>query len=397
MRYPKLKDSVLRVVEEPLLYNYVRDELFRMDEEAIEFLRHCTGKNSIEDLKSRFGNDIVEIVDFLTDEGCIEDRHSLESEKAFPAEKLYTPSLRYLEMYITDRCNLSCAHCFLGDKTSNYMDIGMFSGIVREFSEFGFKLLITGGEPLTHPGIWELLDMIRAYPIRKILLTNGTMITEDMAERLSNYVHEIQISVDGVKRGHERLRGENTFEKTIRGLKNALRYLPVSVATVIHSENIDELDELESMLVDMGVKEWNLDFLVETGSLERNIELVPDMDDAVRAYSRYGFGEGIHAGEENLSCGAHMCCVLPDGRITKCGFFETPAWRFENGGLLKAWKKITENCIPELEKLECVDCPYVLDCRGGCRFRAYSDGDFMGKDYVMCRVFEYLKNNPLKP
>jgi len=393
MMYPRLRDSVIRIVEEPLLYNYVRDELFRIDEGAIKLLRHCTGKNSIEDLKILFGNEAGEIIDYLVEEECIEDHHLPEADKIMDVERLYTPSLRYLEIYITDKCNLSCSHCFLGDKPSRIMDVRLFSGVVEEFTRFGFKLLITGGEPLTHPYIWDILELSSSYPLRRILLTNGTLISEYLAKRLSKYVHEVQISIDGMKRGHERLRGKNTFERTMKGLKNALKFMPVSVATVIHSENIEELDELETMLIEMGVREWNLDFLIETGSLQENKELIPEINDAIKAFQRYGFGEGIHTGDEGLSCGAHLCSVMPDGRITKCGFFDEPFWRFQKGGLLRAWKKITESCIPELDVLECADCTYLSECRGGCRFRAYLTGDFMGKDHVMCRLFEFLKNS----
>ena len=365
MIYPRLKDSVIRLVEEPLLYNYKRDEVFRLDSEALELLKHCTGRNSIEDLKKKFGDDVHDTIEYLMDESCVENFHNFDAEEVFRVEKLSTPSLRYLEIYITQRCNLRCSHCFLGEKFAVSMNDELFARIVEEFSQFGFKLLITGGEPLTHSKIWKILKIASKYPVRRILLSNGILISKDVAKKLSNYIHEVQISLDGMKKGHERIRGKDTFEKTVEGIENALEYLSVNVATVIHSENLDELDELEDMLLDMGVREWNLDFLIETGSLEHNRELIPLIEDAVRAFRNYGFGYGVHVGEERLSCGAHLCCITPDGKVTKCGYFDEPSWEFEKVGLLGAWKKITETCLPKLEELDCADCRYVSECRCG--------------------------------
>ena len=385
--YPRLRNCVLRAGEGHFLYNYVRDEVYELDGEAFELLRRFTGKRSFEALAGEFGRDKVEeAVEYLLREGCLADEHQKHAPESFAVES-FTPSLRYLQLHITERCNLACRHCYLGEKSSIDLPRGLAFKAVEEFSRFGWKLLITGGEPLLCPYFWELLEFASRKRLRVVVLTNGTLLSESVARRLARYAHEVQISLDGMKHGHEALRGRGSFARALRGIKAARRYMRVSVATIIHRENLKEFPRLERLVKSLGVEEWALDVPSLQGSMRENAKLLPPPQEAARIYSSYGFTSGVHEGCADYACGAHLCSVSVEGEVTKCGLFERGVGSLAELSLREAWKRVVERYLPRIEELSCSDCAHLSACRGGCRFRALSEGDFLGRDSFLCEVY----------
>ncbi len=390
--YPRLKNCVLRAGEGYFLYNYVEDVVYELDLEALELLRRFTGKNSLEALACEFGEGKVrEVVEYLLGEGCLVDEHNEDAPQSFIVEH-FTPSLRYLQLHITERCNLACRHCYLGEKSCIDLPRELAFKAVEEFSRFGWKLLITGGEPMLSPYFWELVSFASQLGVRLVVLTNGTLISEATAKRLAEHVHEVQISLDGIKHGHEALRGEGSFAKTLRGIEAAAKYMRVSIATMIHRENLKEFPQLEKLIKSLGVEEWSLDVPSPKGSLLENAELLPPLEEAARIYSKYGFSSGVHEGSAEYACGAHLCSVNVKGEVTKCGFFEHGMGNLAEISLKEGWKRIVESYLPKLSELACADCKYLSACRGGCRFRALSEGDFLGKDSFLCLLYSKVHN-----
>ena len=104
----------------------------------------------------------------------------------------------------------------------------------------GLRVLITGGEPLLHSRLSELCGILPDFSVRKILLTNGILLSTAILKTLS--VHEIQISIDGMERAHDSLRGKGAYKSAIRGLHAALDAgFEVSVSTMIHPGNLGDL------------------------------------------------------------------------------------------------------------------------------------------------------------
>ena len=75
--------------------------------------------------------------------------------------------------------------------------------------------MISGGEPLLYPELPAFLAQTQGLGIRRILLTNGTLLTPENARPLQ--VEEVQISLDGWRTGHEAIRGVGTFDQTLVG------------------------------------------------------------------------------------------------------------------------------------------------------------------------------------
>jgi radical SAM protein with 4Fe4S-binding SPASM domain len=382
--YPRLRNCVLRAGEGYFLYNYARDEVYELDEEAFELLRHFTGRNSLDALCGEFERDRVEeAVEYLLREGCLVDQRREHAEERFAVES-FTPSLRYLQLHITERCNLRCRHCYLGEKSRRDLPRSVAFRAVEEFSRFGWKLLITGGEPLLCSYFWDLLEFASRKKLRVVVLSNGTLIDKRTAKRLAEHAHEVQISIDGLKHGHEALRGGGSFAPALRGAKLASRHMRVSIATMIHRENLGEFPRLERLVRSLGVEEWSLDVPSPQGSMRENAELLPPPEDAARIYANYGFTSGMHEGCADYACGAHLCSVNAGGEVTKCGFFERGVGSLAELSLREAWDRLVKSYLPRLSELACRGCRHLAECRGGCRFRALSEGDFLGRDSFLC-------------
>jgi radical SAM protein with 4Fe4S-binding SPASM domain len=255
--------------------------------------------------------------------------------------------------------------------------------ITREFSDHGgLRLLLSGGEPLLYPELNDFLSETQDWGIRRILLTNGTLITPRTVSGLQ--VDEIQVSLDGWRRGHEQLRGPGTFDQVLRGIQ-AIREagLPLSIATMIHRGNVNEFEELSRFVEQIGAIEWGVDLPCSAGSLKesQDLEVLPE---EAAPYLNYAFGGGYHGSSEGFACGRHLMTVLPNGQAVKCGFYEREPLGDAKQGLMECWLRL--NHIP-LEELECRDCSALEECTGGCRFRAERP---LGKDLLMCCLYDRI-------
>ncbi len=378
--YPVLATGyVLRKLEKPFVYNIHDDQLYELDDEAFEFLKKCNGRNTVSKLINASARESLE---YMLTEGIIRMGNKPRdiSVKASPV-----PSLRYVLLNITNKCNLACRHCYLGKAGAEEIGLKTFEKAVSQFEEMGgLKLMISGGEPLVHSCFFSLMEILPSYELRVVLLSNGTLIDEKTAKKLSNYVDEVQVSIDGTG-SHDLIRGKGSYEKAMRGIFNLKKYeIPVSIATMIHKYNAHEFDEMQQSFHDLGVLSWSVDVPCVTGKLEENREFILNMEEA-SLLLKYGFGAGAHESSGDYTCGSHMCAVSPEGKVSKCGFFDHEPVGDIND-LRSAWAKLCTKYLWTLDKLDCKDCRLIHNCRGGCRFRAKQYKGILGPDPVLCHA-----------
>jgi radical SAM protein with 4Fe4S-binding SPASM domain len=364
----------LKRLEGPFLYHVGRDELYEIDDRALLFLSRCDGTQRGAEL-----TDDQDFVSFCLKEGLLETWDS-PRPRPLAIGTAPIPSLRYLELQLLHQCNLRCRHCYLGPPRPERLALSDALKITREFSERGgLRLLISGGEPLLYPELPDFVSATRDWGLRRILLTNGTLLTPRQVSSLP--VEEVQISLDGWRKGHEQLRGPGTFDQTLRGIR-AVREagLPLSIATVVHRGNVQEFEQMARFVEEVEAVEWGVDLPCATGSWEQNRDRMVSPAEAV-PFLRFSFGGGYHGSAEGYACGRHLLTVLPDGRAVKCGFYENEPLGDARQGLIDCWLRLKHNT---LEELECRRCPALEECAGGCRFRA---GHPLGKDPLMCILY----------
>jgi radical SAM protein with 4Fe4S-binding SPASM domain len=372
--YLRLSDNhFLKQLEELYVYNVRTDELYETNQEAFEFLKLCDGSRQVGDL-----NFEKKFVNWCLKEGILTTAPERRQHK-FVVAAAPTPSLRYLELQITSRCNLKCQHCYLGEPAALDLPQKAIMHVLEEFQKMqGLRLLISGGEPLLHPYFWTINDSLQSFGFRSVLLTNGTLIDQATTKKLK--VHEIQVSLDGIGPSHDVIRGKGSYTKSV----NALRRLhklgkDVSVATMVHAKNLKDFPQLSSLIKKMGIKEWNVDVPCVSGRLAEHKELQVDHHEAAQLL-KYSFGGGLYTSSGDFACGAHLCTIFPNGRVAKCGFFAEEPVGYIDEGLRTCWQRIKHI---KLKDLEC-QCDYIQECRGGCRYRALLAKNIYSYDPVQC-------------
>ena len=144
---------------------------------------------------------------------------------------------RSVELAITNRCNLRCKYCshFTGGG-----DVGQdlpkeeWLQFFKELNSCAvMNVTLQGGEPFCREDLRELIDGIISNLMRFSILSNGTLITDEMAAFLASTgrCDGVQVSIDGsVPTTHDACRGEGNFLRAMQGIKSLQKYnLPVSV------------------------------------------------------------------------------------------------------------------------------------------------------------------------
>ena len=364
-------DSCIKSLEEDYLYQIAHDNLYEINQDALDFLTKCNGSATISDLDPD-----REFLEFC----IVEDLLDVSKEKIqrpINLGKSPIPSLRYLEWMVTRRCNLSCAHCYLGDSKKEDYNPELIRPLLDEFTRMqGLRILVSGGEPTLYKHFKFLNKALLDYPVRSVLLTNGTTMNRELVQQLN--FHEVQVSLDGMEMGHDTIRGKGNFRKAIRAME-LLREaeIDLSVATMVHRLNLDDWDNMRELVESFGVREWSVDYPCVKGRWRLHPELRVGQQEAADRM-QYAFGGSYHGTSSGWTCGRHLAAVLPSADVCKCGLFLEIRLGSIETGLARAWGRMAHIPITETA---CAGCDAADACGGGCRFRA---GSKVARDSVMC-------------
>jgi MoaA/NifB/PqqE/SkfB family radical SAM enzyme len=118
------------------------------------------------------------------------------------------------------KCNLSCAYCNEFDKTSDPVPVENVKCWIDKLAELGTAhITISGGEPMLHPQLDDIIAHIRRRNMIAGLITNGSYIDPDHIKRLNRAGLEfLQISIDNVD-------GSDESKKSLSSLDQKLKYL----------------------------------------------------------------------------------------------------------------------------------------------------------------------------
>ncbi len=128
---------------------------------------------------------------------------------------------------ITSRCNLNCKHCMnrnLSGCGSDLTTKELLNVIDQLARAKVFQVSIFGGEPLTHPDFFLIIEHLNKYPIRLSLNTNGTLIDRNLAQWLKGHnIKDVVVSFDGSNDEiMDKVRGKGTFLRNIKGIESLL-------------------------------------------------------------------------------------------------------------------------------------------------------------------------------
>jgi SynChlorMet cassette radical SAM/SPASM protein ScmF len=320
----------------------------------------------------------------------------------FPLTQIY--------FYLTQDCNLRCRHCWIVPKAAGdnqarrALPLDFFRSIIDQAKSLGLSgVKLTGGEPLIHPQIYDILNCIRENDLSLSVETNGVRCTPELAKQMSAAKQpSVSVSLDSpTPEIHEWLRGvTGCFKAATRGICNLVEAgTRPQVIMTIFRKNVHQMEELVRLAESLGASSVKFNIMQPTGrgeDLWRNgeaveIEELLDLGNwvetsiplffshpmAFRPLSKM-FGEG--------GCGCGTCGirsvlgVLGDGSYALCGIGETvPQLVFGHAAsdsLEDVWnntdllKELREG-LPERLQGICRDCLLKGRCLGHCVAQSY--------------------------
>ena len=180
---------------------------------------------------------------------------------------------RVIAWEITRRCALACKHCRGSARDMQYageFTTGECIKTIDSIASFSKPILIlTGGEPMNRPDIYELAAHATEQGLHVVMAPCGHLITPKTAQKLKDSgVRAISISIDGAtEAAHDAFRGvPGAYARTLEGLQHAIDAgIPFQLNTTVTRQNADDLPALLEQAIRLGAKTFDLFFLVPTG------------------------------------------------------------------------------------------------------------------------------------
>jgi heme d1 biosynthesis radical SAM protein NirJ len=175
------------------------------------------------------------------------------------------------------RCNLTCKHCYSISADKDFpgeLSTEEVFGVMRDLKAFGVPVLIlSGGEPLLRPDIFEISHRAKAMGFYVGLSSNGTLIGENNIEDISAVGYDyIGISIDGIKSTHDRFRRkQGAFDAAMAGIRLCRDHgIKVGLRYTLTKDNAHELPQLLELMDREDIDKFYLSHLNYAGRGNRN-------------------------------------------------------------------------------------------------------------------------------
>lgn len=349
-------------------------------------------------------------------------KSTITAAAAYPLKQLY--------FYLTEGCNLACRHCWLSPKlhteSTPYSTLPptIFTKILDQAKSLGLEAVkLTGGEPLLHPEIQEILQILKERNIPFTIESNGVLCTPELAKIIAAACRgaSVSVSLDGADaESHEWVRGiKGSFDAALSGIRNLVNVgIKPQIIMTVMNHNKMQLEAIVRLAETLGAESVKFNLVQPTGRGEKMnddgatvpieeliklgqwvfdtlspstaLKLYYDIPPAFRPMSKM-FGA---KGDGCATCGIRgVIGVLADGSYALCGIgSQIPELIFghaDSAALDVVWK--TNNTLLELregipDKFEgvCARCHMKRACSASCIAQNYYRSRSLWKPYWFC-------------
>ncbi len=155
------------------------------------------------------------------------------------------------------------------------MDTSTGKALIRNLADFGVPvILFSGGEPLLRKDLFELVSFAREQGVRVALSTNGTLISDKVAKRISDLgFAEVGISLDGIGADNDIFRGKKgAYQSALSGIRSCIAQgLRVSLRLTMTRFNYQQIPAIFRLIEDEGIDRvcfYHLAYSGRGGSLQ---------------------------------------------------------------------------------------------------------------------------------
>jgi heme d1 biosynthesis radical SAM protein NirJ len=170
------------------------------------------------------------------------------------------------------RCNLACKHCYSISADADFpgeLTIAEVFAVMDDLKSFKVPVLIlSGGEPLLRPDIFEISKRAKAAGFYVGLSTNGTLIDENMIGRIADIGYNyVGISIDGLRDTHDRFRRlPGAFDASLKGMRLCREAgIKIGMRFTMTQDNAHELPALLQLMDDEGIDKFYFSHLNYAG------------------------------------------------------------------------------------------------------------------------------------
>ena len=173
---------------------------------------------------------------------------------------------------ITRTCNLRCVHCYADSHAERYpgeLSWEQCCAVIDDLADYKVNaLLLSGGEPLLHPQLPQILQRATERGLKVTISTNGTRITPEYARMFKELgVAYVGISLDGIGDVHDQFRGvKGAFEGAIRGFKLCEEVgQKTGLRLTLTRNNVQSMEQILNFIEQEGIQRVCFYHLVPTG------------------------------------------------------------------------------------------------------------------------------------
>ncbi len=345
------------------------------------------------------------------------EQHLTTAERIFVNQSDHNLRLVFWEM--TTACNLKCVHCRacpVEQRSPEDLSTDEGKALIDQIASFSSSaLVLSGGEPLVRPDVFEIARYGTSSGLRMLLATNGTMVTPDVAREISSAgIQRVSVSIDGATaESHDSFRRiPGAFRQAWEGIANIrTANVPYQINTTVSRHNIAEIPNILDLAVSEGAVALHLFLLVPTGcgkeiaddemidpqEYERILNWfydrskdVPIQLKATCAPHYYRImrvrakkdgtkpqfsSHGHDAVTKGCLAGSAVCFVSHKGEVYPCGYLPVSAGNIRQTSFQKIWEDAEVfRALRDEDNLQgkCGYCEFKRVCMG-CRARAYAD------------------------
>jgi radical SAM protein len=175
---------------------------------------------------------------------------------------------------VTQACDLACVHCRASAQPERHpMELSTEEGkqLIDQIAALEVPVFVlTGGDPIKRPDLFELIAHARKVGMRVSLTPSATpLLTRDVVFRLKEAgLARLAVSMDGASAPtHDAFRGlSGSFTRTLDAVRWANEAgLPAQINTTFSRRTIGEIDDIVTLVESLGITLWSVFFLVPTG------------------------------------------------------------------------------------------------------------------------------------